>query len=229
MKESIKILLQSGCSIKFPYKERIDSWYGDVSISKTKLKVDAYVIQPNFTEIYDIDEAVDYFINIAFSPKNIGYVQSRLRNKGIEFDDYDLENPTSSVKEKFKEETFLVKEEFEKFNIKIKKLSKEKAFKEFEEISKKFDNFSEFEIDIKSFIRKYSRLDLFMPVNFFYKLKEGKEYCVGTSISELTEGRIKGSKDLTIFSNNSTIEKLLKIEIGLKIGSSDTKRYKVYE
>jgi hypothetical protein len=214
MKESIKILLQSGCSIKFPYKESIDSWYGDVSISKLRSrKSDVYVIQPAFTEIHDIDDAIDYFINIAFSPKNIGYIQSRLKEKGVEFDDYDLENPTADVKEKFKEEAILVKEEFKKFNIKIKKLSKEKASKEFEEISKKFDNFSEFETSIKSFIKEYSRLDLYMPVNFFYKLNNGKETCIGTSIDELTEGRIKGSKDLTIFSNNNTIEKLLRIEI----------------
>lgn len=127
LKSSIRSLLEIGCTVKFPYKESINSWYGDVSISKlsSHIKTDVYIVQPLFTEIYDIDDAIDYFINIAFSSKNVGYIQKRLVDKGIDFEDYDLERPNEEVKSKFKAEAIIVDEEFKLFNINIKKLSKE--------------------------------------------------------------------------------------------------------
>lgn len=84
-----------------------------------------------------------------------------------------------------------------------------------------------FKSKMQSFIRKYSRLGLYLPVYFEYLLKKGDKYKTSTSFYELTEGRIKGSKDLTIFSSSDTIEELLNIEIGLNIGN-DTKRHIVW-
>jgi CMP-N-acetylneuraminic acid synthetase len=55
------------------------------------------------TRFSDIDQAVDFFITEAFTSKNVGYIQSRLMNKNL-LGEYDLEKPTSKIKNLFQEE-----------------------------------------------------------------------------------------------------------------------------
>ena len=42
-KEDIKAVLEFGFKLEFPYKSKIESWYGNVSISKI---YDSYYIYP---------------------------------------------------------------------------------------------------------------------------------------------------------------------------------------
>jgi hypothetical protein len=111
-KNAIKILLEAGATIEMPYKTRIDDWYSKVSISKvfTHDNSPIYFIYrgDNFS---DINEAVESFLDIAFSPNNIGYVQQRLRLKGHEFEDYELKKPSEDTIRLFAEESKLIEEE----------------------------------------------------------------------------------------------------------------------
>ena len=49
-----------GFKIEFPYKSEINQWYSNISINKYR---DYYEISPMSVKFYDIDEAVDYFLN----------------------------------------------------------------------------------------------------------------------------------------------------------------------
>ena len=94
-KEDIKAVLEFGFKLEFPYKSKIESWYGNVSISKI---YDSYYIYPWGTELYDVDEAIDFFLDKAITSKNIGYVQGRLDKKFDFEEDYDLEHPDKELK-----------------------------------------------------------------------------------------------------------------------------------
>jgi len=128
-KESIKEILEFGFELKFPYKSKIDSWYGNISISKC---YDYYNIQPFNVTLYNIDEAIDYFLDKAVTSKNVGYIQGRL-DKKVDFEeDYDLEHPDDELKKLFDDEGKIVDDESKQFNIQIKQLPKIKdAISEF--------------------------------------------------------------------------------------------------
>lgn len=118
-KQSIKEMLEVGATIKVPFKERIDSWFGDYSIHKSNLGFSGkYYIFPTMKSFENAEEAIDAFCEQVFTSKNIGYIQERLREKGIDFEnDYDLERPTKELREIFAEEGNLVDEEYkEKFS-----------------------------------------------------------------------------------------------------------------
>ena len=137
MREAIKQIIENGGTIKVPYKREISSWYGEVSIYKIE---DFYFIQN--TKFSDIDEAVSYFLNEAYTSKNKGFLQDRIVKKGLlDGDDVlSIENPTDELKKIFEEEGRIVDEEAKKFNIKISKFPKESdALDEFIKIVKNFN------------------------------------------------------------------------------------------
>ena len=116
MIQEIKKLLDTGATIKFPYKTKINDRFGDVSITKIKLDWEdnsIYHISPFGENILDQDEAVKKFVDHTFSPKNIGYIQYKLIHKGINFEEYDLEEPTQELIDIFNQETKIVQEEYE--------------------------------------------------------------------------------------------------------------------
>lgn len=118
MKQAIKDILKVGGSISFSLKHSIDEWFGSIKIYHVTPHWDPdakpyYYIEPYGKSFFDIDEAVDFFINEAFTSKNVGYVQNRLRDKGVDFEmDFDLENPSEELLKLFDEEGKLVDEEF---------------------------------------------------------------------------------------------------------------------
>ena len=108
-KNSIKELLEFGFEIKFPYKRTINSWYSDISISKFE---DSYTVSPQYTTFYNIDEALDYFLDNAITSKNKGYIQGRLDKKIDLEGDYNIEHPDEELIKLFEEEGKIVDEEF---------------------------------------------------------------------------------------------------------------------
>jgi hypothetical protein len=116
MRQEIKKLLEMGSTIKAPYKTKINEWFAEVSITKLWDEYDqktTYFISPFAHNFTDIDEAVDKFISYAYSPKNYGYIQIRLTNRGNPpFDEYDIENPSKKLKKIFEDESKIVEEEY---------------------------------------------------------------------------------------------------------------------
>lgn len=103
MRESIKLLLNSGVSIRKSYKSKILRVY-DYYTKKDKY----YAWHKEFT---DIDEAVEFFMVTCLTSKNKGYIQQRL-DKKLNIEDYDLENPSEDLIQIFEEEGKIVDEEF---------------------------------------------------------------------------------------------------------------------
>jgi hypothetical protein len=128
-KESIKEVLEFGFKVGFPYKSKINNWYGNISINKNH---GSFYIEPFDVTLYDIDEAIDYFLDKAVTSKNVGYIQGRL-DKKVDFEeDYDLEHPDDELKKLFDDEGKIVDDESKQFNIQIKQLPKIKdAISEF--------------------------------------------------------------------------------------------------
>lgn len=118
MKQAIKEIIKAGGSVGFDMKHSIDSWFGTIRIYPLRLdwEVDPkteYFIDPYAKSFDDIDEAIDFFVNKAFTSENVGYIQNRLRDKGVDFEnEFNLENPTKELRKLFKAEGKLVDEEF---------------------------------------------------------------------------------------------------------------------
>ena len=156
-KEGIKSVLQSGGKIVISHKYEISQWYHEASIHVDKDTHNTfYIIQPKYIKFVDIDDAVDYFCDMAYTSKNIGYIQNRLMDNGILSDDVDLENPNEEIINLFKEEGKIVDEEAKILNIKIKKFPTKSSAKKYfiENIIENFniDNINE---KIKEFQKKY--------------------------------------------------------------------------
>ena len=212
-KESIKEILEFGFELKFPYKSKIDSWYGNISISKC---YDYYNIQPFNVTLYNIDEAIDYFLDKAITSKNKGYIQSRL-DKKIDFEeDYDLERPNEELKRIFKDEGKLVDKEAKQFDIKIKPLLKvEDAIVEFKNIIDNF-NIESIREYLISYEIKYSILDPSIFVHFVFEpdgtTEVTHEFRSGTDTKDLTLKRLNYYKT---HENNGY--KFKNVEISLKL------------
>lgn len=109
MKESIIDIVEKGGTISIPHKTKIDEWYGELKISK--LANNEYVIQPYWQKFSNVEDAVNWFLNEGFTSNNFGYIQKKLDSKGIEFSEYDIEEPTDEVRKAFEEEGKIVDEE----------------------------------------------------------------------------------------------------------------------
>lgn len=118
MKNEIKKILEIGSTVKASYKSAINDWFSEISISKIKQTWDDgktyYFISPYCEKFYNIDDAVYKFISYAYTSKNYGYIQQRLINKGVDFEnEYDLENPNEKVKKLFEDEGKIVDQEYQ--------------------------------------------------------------------------------------------------------------------
>ena len=177
------------------------------------------------TELYDVDEAIDFFLDKAITSKNIGYVQGRLDKKFDFEEDYDLEHPDKELKKIFKAEGKLVDEEAKQFNIQIKPLPKtEDAISEFKDIvdcyaiDNNIDNIRE---SIFSFKKKYSILDPYIHVSFVYEpngttKKENEFRSSGDFKEHLTLNRLNYYK-----SQKLEGYKFKNLEISLKLRSDE--------
>lgn len=220
IKEYIKETLKFGFKIEFPYKSIINQWYSNISIYKFS---DYYEISPMSVKFYDIDEAVDYFLNEAISSKNKGYIQNRL-NRKYDLEEYNLEKPDDELEKIFDEEGKIVDEEFKELNINIKKFPKVKdAVKDFEIIINNF-NFDTIRESIKDFEKKYSMLDTEIYVSSVFEPDDTKythDYRYSFDYDNLTLERIESVK--------SQIKdyKFKNLEITLKLRGDD--EYHKYE
>lgn len=234
-KEHVKEILDFGFKLELPYKHKINSWYTNISITKTN---NHYIIHPQSIKFYDIDEAVNYFLNEAITSKNKGYIQNRLSVK-IDFEEeYDLEKPNKELKKLFKDEGELVDEEAKEFNIIVKEFPKVKdAVEDFENIINNFDTVVQNSSDLfikyiieslSSYDKKYSMLDTYITMSFVFKpdgtKKEYKnEYRSSFDFEDFTLARLEVAK-----SNNGNGYKYKNIEITLKLrGDEDYYRYEL--
>lgn len=119
MRESIKLLLNNGVSFSIAYKSEINDWYSNFKLFKVwdrykKKEIYYSMIEGGHKQFDDIDEAVDYFMEMCFSSKNKGLIQERL-DKKIDFENderYDLEKPSEELIELFEIEGKIVDEEY---------------------------------------------------------------------------------------------------------------------
>lgn len=179
IKESIKNVVLSGMTIKHPYKSEISSWYSDISISSYN---GFYSIHPFSVKFANIDDAVNYFCNQAFTSKNVGYIQSRLFDKKILNDyDHNLENPDKELKKLFIEEGKLVDEEAKALDIKLIEFPKaEDALKEFNLLIQNFNPLTIVK-ELRNFEEKYSVLDPFIGMSYNYQYEiDGSKHDFGS-------------------------------------------------
>ena len=168
-KESIKGVIEMGGTVSMSFKTRISDWYDDIKISESNEEGGkVYWIHPFSIRFCDIDDAVNYFCNETLTSKNVGYIQDRLREKGLIDDDTDLERPDAKLKKLFKDEGELVDQEAKSLNIIIKPpLFKDDALIEFEEIINNFDK-KTLVSNLIEFKRKYITIDPFINIGFVF-------------------------------------------------------------
>ncbi len=220
MKESIKNILLAGGSISLPYKTEINEWYGSLRINK--LSDGGYVVEPGWENFSDIDDAINFFLHKGYTSNNVGYIQDRLRNKGINFDrDYNLEKPDSKLKKLFKDEAKLVDEESKLLDIKIKEIPKlEVAFNEIDELVLKL-NIDNIKDILHDFENKYKRLDPYISLEFVYD-NNGREFTSGIKYKNLSK---------KVYDDYTTNKKELKyksLSLTFKLrGTDEYKRYRL--
>jgi hypothetical protein len=165
-KESFKQLLEAGVTLQFPYKTKISSWYGELKAYK---QYDGFY-HVDHTRFSDIDQAVDFFITEAFTSKNVGYIQSRLMNKNL-LGEYDLEKPTSKIKNLFQEEGKVVDEESKVWNLRPIVFPKAKdAVSEFNKLVKLLTP-ENIKSSLGDFEKKYATLDPYISISYKYDIE----------------------------------------------------------
>jgi len=203
MINAIKKILNSGGKIQVSYKQEINEWYSEISI--TKLKDDEcgeslYVVHPIWIEFYDIDAAVNYFCDAAYTSKNKGYIQNRLIDKGLINDEMDLEKPNKQLKKLFEEEGKIVDEEFKSWNVVVKPLPKlEDATKEMNEMVTLTD-VDELRNAVIQFKRKFAPLKIYINLSAKFLVKrenqEPHEFGSGFNLGSFTKEDLDIIKDL---------------------------------
>lgn len=221
MKQSIIDIIEKGGTISVPHKSKINEWYGELKISK--LGKNEYVIQPYWQKFSDIDDAVNWFMDKGLTSKNKGYIQNRLRDKGLLDDSCDLERPNEKIKKLFREEGKIVDEEAKLLNIVIKPFPKEEdAIADIESLVKNL-TVSNLKDSLSEFEKKYMTLDPYISVSFVYDTEtSGKkhEYSSGIdyeSFSEKVYNRYKNLDKRCVYKHVNLTIKLRK--------SDEYKRY----
>lgn len=204
MIESIKKMLNNGATISVPYKNEINEWYSDIKI----LKSSKSTYNAHRKTFYDIDDAVNYFYEQAYTSKNKGYIQNRLVDKGLldPDDEYSIEYPDKKMKKLFLDEGKLIDEEFKKLNIKLKEFPKlSDAKKEIKDVEN-FTNFNSLKKFIINFQKKYSMLDIYIRLSCNYQYENNnstENYTTnGFKIENLNEKNIKAHKDVSMFNDH---------------------------
>jgi hypothetical protein len=112
LRDAVKRIVETGGIVEIAHKSKINEWYGSVKVYKSTYS-GKYFVEHGRGEFKTVDEAVDVFMDLAYTSKNIGYIQKRLDEKGINFeDDYDLEKPSTELRKMFKDEGVIVDEEY---------------------------------------------------------------------------------------------------------------------
>lgn len=89
MREAFKQILESGGSIEFQIKLKISDLYGSITLSpihcfwKKELSLTYYIDYYGKTYT-NIDAAIDSFIKKTLTSSNKGYIQERVKRKGID-------------------------------------------------------------------------------------------------------------------------------------------------
>ena len=219
MIDAIKKLLNNNSSISVPFKNKIDDWYSEINISRLGEK---YVISQGQMIFYNIDEAIDYFCDLAYSSKNKALIQTRLFDKGLIDEDFLIDSNKMRLVD---EECELVDEKFKKRFNKVKEFPDEitatneiAAVVDFEDINK-------LRIFLENFERKYSMFDVFLSLTteFTYIDDNDNEqtFSSGFGLDLLTEEHIKEHKEN---------EKLVFSHVNLTfdfLGHNNFKRFKL--
>lgn len=168
IKEAIKTLVELGGTYKISYKSDVKDWYGDIKIFKYKEdygdELTMYCVDYG-KRFINIDDAVNYFCDLALTSKNVGYVQSRLSYK-MKFDEYDIEDESPDFMEAMKKEAELVDAEAKLIGIEPVVLpTAEEGLAELTKILEIKDQ-PEFEIQMIEFRKKYLPLDLYIHTNY---------------------------------------------------------------
>jgi hypothetical protein len=111
MKESIRQLLLLGCKVSISYKRKINEWFSNIEIYALN---GLYYV--DYKEYDNIEDAINIFCDTAFTSKNVGLIQRRLQDKGVDFEDYNLEYPDAELIKIFEEEGKLLDQEYETLN-----------------------------------------------------------------------------------------------------------------
>lgn len=193
-KKAIKEILSVGGTVSLNYKSKISHWYSTTKIFKIEKE---YIVDPGWNRFYDIEEAINFFCNEALTSKNVGYIQSRLQDKGIDFEnEYNLENPSGKLKKLFEEEGIIVDEEAKKLDIKVINFPKTKdAVKELKSIIKEI-NVNNVKEKISFFEKKYITLNPYINMSFVFNniIVSNHDYRQGLDYNEFTIARLENAK-----------------------------------
>lgn len=84
MKEQIKLIVESGGSVSFPYKTKMSEWVETADIGKVNDEnlVDPYYISIHGQYFKTLEEALDVYMRKVFTKKNLGLgIQGIYRHK----------------------------------------------------------------------------------------------------------------------------------------------------
>ena len=224
MRESIKKIIQLGASVSLPYKSEISSHFGDVKIYKLD---DEYIIHPHYTRFYNIDDAVGFFCNLAFTSKNFGYTQIRLFDKGLlnDSDEHSIENPDRKIKALFKTEGKLIDEEFKLMNIYVKPFpTKKEAYDELKILIESYTDIESLKNLVINFKRKYSMLGVYINISAKYDSGGEHNHRLTFEMYNINEEIISKYKDTSRFTNPT---KFIGFELCVDI--DDDKKYKRFD
>ena len=112
IRESIKSLLNLGVTVKKPFKDNINDWYSEFSLSPVYSELrGGLVYLSGFETFFDVDLAVEFFMSNCFTSKNKGYIQERLSRK-VNLDRHNLTKPSEELIQLFEDEGKIVDEEY---------------------------------------------------------------------------------------------------------------------
>jgi hypothetical protein len=205
-KESIGEILDSGGSIRFPYKTDLKDWYSEISIAKLE---GSYHISPGMT-FYSFDAAINYLFSMILAPKNAAYIIDRLKRRGIEC---DLEYPDENYLTEFKTEKKVVSDEFKKLNIAKQKRGTKEEIEDF--LDKASDRIvtNEFPIclhtDLRLFVDLYALNSPYISISFCYSIESQESiFRNGVELKDLTPYRLEAARKLEIFNDKSGVKYL---------------------
>jgi hypothetical protein len=196
-KESIAEILNAGGTIKFPYKEKLGDWYGEVYITSFE---NYYSISPG-VNVYDQDSAINYFLWKVLSEKNAAYIIDRLKLRGITT---DLEDPDEDYIVEFGKEKKIVSDEFKKLGItKLKKGTSEEIEESLEKMVAKIEP-NKFPVslqnDLTDFLNLYALNSPYISISFCYSIdSQDTPFRNGINLGEFTPRRLEAAKNLELF------------------------------
>lgn len=199
MIKNFKRLLKRGFEISYPYKTKINDWYGRITLRKVKDNIgNCYIIDGDFPrkEFYDIDNAIKFYINETLTSKNVGYIQKRLRDSGRLTEDDDLESPSPEIMEMFRKEQLEVNKEHAFMMVgKIPHVFESDAEKEFNALTE-VNNDSELLGKLHDIVRKYSPLGLYIALVGKYDTPDNPHYSYSVPVKSLDLETIEKLKTL---------------------------------